>query len=421
MGLVTPIPKFKGSKKMALADGFRGIAVNSVYSKIFEHCLMSFMSHIKTSARQFGFKEKIGCNHAIHTVRKVINYFNDKKFTINIGVIDLKKAFDKVNIYALLSKLLKFNINIKIISILENWFTNSAACVKFENTLSKCVNLTAGVRQGGILSPFLFSLFVDSVLENLANSNLGCFVDNICYNSIMYADDLIILSQSVTELQHLFNICAANFDSLDLPINAAKCHCTRVGPRHKTLCKKINLKGLDIDWVEEILYLGVPLKKGNSFSCNCDSTVKIFYASSNTILSKLGSTTSIDVVLQLLKAQAVPHLMYGIAAATLSESDIKRLTFVYNSIFVKVFETKDNSVITYCQNCCNFFSFNALYDYLRLMFLNNLFNTNFINDDYLIDAVDMHDYKHLLFKYKIDEDKLTKNNVIYRIRSCNLY
>jgi len=254
-----------------------------------------------------------------------------------------------VNIYALLNKLIDLNVNRQIVILLEYWLANSAACVKFDNNISKCINLSARVRQGGILSPFLFSLYVDIVLQRLSDCKLGCFVDGLCYNSFMYADDLILLSHSVMDLQSLFDLCSNTLHMVDLPINIDKCHCMRVGPRHNSICKNITIKGINIVWVNEIKYLGIIIKKGKSFCCNWDSSVKNFYSTSNTILAKLGATTSVDVALHLLKAQSVPHLTYGTAAKTLSDSDVKRLSFVYNSMFVKLFETKDNSVIQSCQ------------------------------------------------------------------------
>src|SRR5579872_7508039 len=102
-GVTTPIPKFKGIKKSLTAGDYRGITICPIISKIFERCVLNNLNNLKTSNRQFGFKEKVGCLNSINTVRKVINFFNNKKSTINLGVIDLKQAFDKVNVYGLLN------------------------------------------------------------------------------------------------------------------------------------------------------------------------------------------------------------------------------------------------------------------------------------------------------------------------------
>jgi hypothetical protein len=100
-GITTPIPKFKGNKKNVTSDDYRGITICPVISKIFEHCIASHFDHIKTSDRQFGFKKNVGCYNSIHTVRKVVKFFNNRNTTANIGSVNLSKAFNKTNIYGI--------------------------------------------------------------------------------------------------------------------------------------------------------------------------------------------------------------------------------------------------------------------------------------------------------------------------------
>ena len=106
----------------------------------------------------------------------------------------------------------------KIINVLENWFGKNCTTIKWNGTKSHLVQLFAGVKQGGILSPLLFALFVDNILTKLEQSGLGCFVAFKCYNSFMFADDLILISNSVTDLQLLVNLSADILTTLDLPI-----------------------------------------------------------------------------------------------------------------------------------------------------------------------------------------------------------
>ena len=122
LGITTPIPKFKGNKKSVSANDFKGITVSPVISKIFEYCMLENKSSITTSDRQYSFKKGVNCNNSLHTVRKVINFFNLGNSTINVAVIDVKKVFDKVNHYGLLNMLVSKNINVKLINVLENWF-----------------------------------------------------------------------------------------------------------------------------------------------------------------------------------------------------------------------------------------------------------------------------------------------------------
>jgi hypothetical protein len=122
-GAVSLIPKFKGNKNHVVADDFRGITISSVVSKIFEHCLLKYITCIKTSDRQFGFKKGVGCRNSIHALHNVLTYFNKRQCTVNIGSIDLKRAFDKVNIYGLLLTLCNRGVHSDVVNILENWLS----------------------------------------------------------------------------------------------------------------------------------------------------------------------------------------------------------------------------------------------------------------------------------------------------------
>ena len=107
------------------------------------------------------------CLDSIHTVRKTINFFNKHGNTVNVGLIDMRKAFDSTNIYAILNMLHRRKINPQIIKVMESWLTNSCIRVQWQGVLSKLVLLTAGVRQCGVLSPILFASYVDYLLEKL--------------------------------------------------------------------------------------------------------------------------------------------------------------------------------------------------------------------------------------------------------------
>ena len=96
IGILIPIPK--SDKDLDRTDNYRGITINPVISKIFEHCLLTlFNKHLQTSPRQFGFKAKTGCDKALYTVRKTIEYFIEHEATVNVCALDMAKAFDKMN------------------------------------------------------------------------------------------------------------------------------------------------------------------------------------------------------------------------------------------------------------------------------------------------------------------------------------
>ena len=106
-----------------------------------------------------------------------------------------------MNYYILLTKLLQRHLPVNVICIIATLFRCSCIIVKWVNTLSSCFKLHAGVRQGGVLSPILFANYVDSMLLALAQSKLGCRVNGVLCSYFMYADDIILVTASLTDLE----------------------------------------------------------------------------------------------------------------------------------------------------------------------------------------------------------------------------
>jgi len=112
-------------------DDFRGIAISPTLPKVFEYCILDrFSSFLTTSDNQFGFKKGVGCNCAIRVVCNVVDTYIKNGSTANLCAIDLSKAFDKVNHYALYLKLMKRLIPHEILNLLEFWLSTCYSCVK---------------------------------------------------------------------------------------------------------------------------------------------------------------------------------------------------------------------------------------------------------------------------------------------------
>ena len=202
IGVTFPIPKANFNIKSATFDDFRGITISPVISKILEKCVLeNFEIYLKSSDKQFGFKKKIGCGHTIYCLRAIVDIFSENGSTVNICSLDVSKAFDKVNHSILFIKLMQKRIPVNIIKLLVTWYANSVSAVSWYGIISKSYTLRAGVRQGGVLSPNLFSIYVDMVISAIDGSNLGCQIGTQNMGILMYADDLVLVSASVCKLQ----------------------------------------------------------------------------------------------------------------------------------------------------------------------------------------------------------------------------
>jgi len=197
----------------------------------------------------------------------IVDYFVNSGNTVNICALDLSKAFDKVNHHALFIKLMKGNIPVQLLVVIENLFSCCCSCVTWNNVWSDVFPINIGVRQGSVLYPFLFAIYLDD-LSKLCTPFTGCYI-------ILYADDILI-SPSVTKLESLLHCCEHELAWLDVTINFRKSCCLRIGPRCDIECCAITNR-VNLSWVTELRYLGVYIVKWRILKCLLDAAERGFY------------------------------------------------------------------------------------------------------------------------------------------------
>ncbi len=335
-GVIIPIPKDKRGD-LTSSSNYRPITVSSVISKVYEYVILNKFSHFLSSdILQFGYKKATGCSNAIFLLRRVIQHFNDKSSNVYIASLDASKAFDRVNHYKLFSKLIKQGFPKQFISIIVNWYSRLNIRVKWVNSLSTTLHVLSGVRQGGVLSGLLFNLYVNDILTTLREKDLGCHLGNMFVGAIMYADDLILLSASVVDLQAMLNNCDKVGNELGLTFNPSKSKCMSVGPHLNVQPSDLLIGHFQLPWVKELPYLGITLIKAKSFLIDLSCIRRKFFVSVNSILSKCSSTSDI-VKLKLLESHCLPILLYASESLNLPKFQITELNSWWNSIYRKIF------------------------------------------------------------------------------------
>ena len=140
--------------------------------------------------------------------------------------LDASKAFDRVNHYVLFDELLKRGVPLYVVSILICWYTSQTMYVRWNNVISSGFGVSNGVRRGrggeGILSPYLFCVYMDDLSIKLNDIKIGCTIGTTLINHLMYADDLVLLSPSAMGLSLLLSVCSAYGIEHDIKYNSAK-------------------------------------------------------------------------------------------------------------------------------------------------------------------------------------------------------
>lgn len=180
--------------------------------------------------------------------------------------MDFKKAFDTINRNALFCKLLMYNIKGPFLDILRNMYSEVLFSVKLQNGITDTFSSTIGVKQGCILSPTLFSIYMNDIVDifdlpcdpaDLNGTRLSC---------LMYADDLVLISNSANGLQACLNKLNAYCKKWDLSVNIQK---TKVMIFNKSgrVLKRYNFvyEEKSIELTSEYKYLGIIFKPSGSF------------------------------------------------------------------------------------------------------------------------------------------------------------
>ena len=348
-GFMIPIVKDQQGN-LSDVGNYRGITISPIISKLFEHILKNvFCEFLVTSPYQYGFKKNSSTVHALHCLRETVNYYVNNNSRVFCSFLDASKAFDRLVHSGLFLKLIQRNVPLIFLDILEAWYTGLKCRVKWNDSFSAWFDITAGVRQGGVLSPDLYSIYVDDLLITLKSLNKGCHFMNLFAAALFYADDMAIMAPSIKGLKQLLDVCSSYCSEWDICLNAKKSRVMYFGRRLDSFAD-IFLHGNQVQWTDVWSYLGVSLKCGKEFGCTVTERIKKFYRCTNAIL-RIDGISNEMVMLQLLETHCVPVLSYAIEIVHVTNRDEHRqLRVAYNSLFRKLFEYRQSESVTDLQH-----------------------------------------------------------------------
>ena len=282
---------------------------------------------------QYGFKDGHSTDLCVFVLKEVISFYSNLSSPIYACFIDASKAFDRVNHWILFDKMLKRGIPKIVVRILMTWYTTQAFSVKWGNCVSVPFYVTNGVRQGGVLSPILFNLFIEDLSTKLSSVPVGCYINGVCYNHLNYADDCVILAPSPKALQTLLDECSKFAEVNDMVYNGKKSLCMAFYPKNFNVCKKptIYLGTIQLKWVTSHKYLGVLIDEDLKDNVDMKRQMKAFYSRGNILVRKFKSCTT-DVKLQLFKTY-FSSVYAGHLWSNYSTVTYNKVKVAYNNVF----------------------------------------------------------------------------------------
>ena len=204
------IPIHKQGKDKSEPLSYRGISLMATSAKIFTSILNNrIKQYLETNnllcEEQNGFRKGRSCQDHIFVLNSILRNRIIKKQATFACFIDMAKAFDSVNHVLLWDALTKAGLKGKILETIKHMYSNIKASVNLDGHLTEWFKILGGVRQGDNLAPTLFAIFLNSLADKVKELKNGINVGESNIPILLYADDIVVMSESEEGLQLQLN------------------------------------------------------------------------------------------------------------------------------------------------------------------------------------------------------------------------
>jgi len=259
--VIIPLVKNK-SGDLSDVNNYRAISISTATSKLFETTIFDSVNNSITSVDyQFGFRPSHSTAICTNVFKQVTDYYTERGSYVFACFVDFSKAFDRVNYWKLFHMLLDDGVDKLIVRLLSYWYSNQEACVRWQNCTSTFFTIGNGTRQGGVLSPLLFTRYIKQILVKLVSAQIGCNIGGIVMNILAYADDIVLLAPAWRAMQRLLDILSDEACMINMECNVGKTVCMVFPPRNRDMQMAsnfplLNIGGLLVQLVHKFKYLG---------------------------------------------------------------------------------------------------------------------------------------------------------------------
>uniref|UniRef100_W5NKD0 Reverse transcriptase domain-containing protein n=1 Tax=Lepisosteus oculatus TaxID=7918 RepID=W5NKD0_LEPOC len=223
------IPKISDEKSLEDIGNWRPITIGSMLLRLFSRIITKRLEKAcPINQRQRGFRAS-GCSENLATLQYLLENAKKSHKQIAVVFIDIAKAFDSVSHDHIFQVLRQKELDNHIINLIEDSYQDCRTIIKTENQSSNEIFIKVGVKQGDPLSPILFNLAMDPLINAL--EELGCGFKTAAGNisTLAFADDLVLLSDNWEGMKNI-NILEDFCAQTGLMVQAKKCHRFLISP-----------------------------------------------------------------------------------------------------------------------------------------------------------------------------------------------
>jgi hypothetical protein len=350
--LIIPLPK-KGNTR--LCQNYRTISLICHPSKVMLRVILNRLVHQAEQIleeEQAGFRAQRSTTEQIFNLRLLVEKHLEHQKELYHNFIDFKKAFDRVWHEGLWRVLKEYNIDNQLIEVIKSLYDEATSAVLLNGNAGDFFPMTVGVRQGCPLSPVLFNIFLEKIMQKaltpMHSSVNDCFADEagetdtslssvsiggrpLC--NLRFADDIDLLGSSEEELQQLtrrLEETAAEY-GMEISSEKSKILVNSTKPRPST---NIQMNGQTLEEVDQFKYLGsTQTKDGTSVK-----EVKIRLAQAHSAMARLAilwknKAISFPTKIVLYRSLVLSVLLYGCESWTLTADLERRIQAFENKCF----------------------------------------------------------------------------------------
>jgi hypothetical protein len=261
------VPLFKGKGDKFECKNYRAISLLSVTGKLYARCLVDRVK-MKTEEKiwdvQGGFMSGRGCTDQIFSLQQLIEKHVSVNKSLYCAFIDLEKAFDTVCRSLLWKVLEEYGVQGKLLQAVKSMYVDSKARARVNGGLSECFQVMMGVRQGCVMSPWLFNIFIDKCMRVVCQGMKGVTIGDKNVSVLLYADDAVLLAENADELQRMLDSLNEGTTSMNLRVNVGKTKVVVFESEKEARVESFHMNGQAVEVVQEFVYLGRLFEKNGS-------------------------------------------------------------------------------------------------------------------------------------------------------------
>ena len=260
--IINPIPK-SSSKDPRDPLGYRGISLApssyKLYCSVLNERLNKFVTELDIiNDNQNGFRKKRSTADHIISLSTVIETRKSTRLPTFAAFIDFKTAYDKTNRNLLFSKLLQNGISGRFYDAIKTIYAEVKSCVRINGLKTNWFDINCGLKQGCLLSPIFFNLYVNDIVQSLSELGVGIDIGGEKLSILLYADDIVLLAESESDLQKMLDVLNVWVSNNSMVVNFLKSNVVHFRNNAKPRTSHVFTCGNDvIDISDSYVYLGV--------------------------------------------------------------------------------------------------------------------------------------------------------------------